>query len=65
VAHRIARLRGRRIPVRDSSAERGAAVDAVDRLVADPRRAERLLGWRARTPLGAGLEETIRWMDTR
>jgi len=42
-----------------------SAGDAVDRLVADPRRAERLLGWRARTPLGAGLEETIRWMDAR
>ena len=65
MARRIARLRGRRIPVRGRSAELVSAGDAVDRLVADPRRAERLLGWRARTPLGAGLEETIRWMDAR
>jgi len=65
VARRIARLRRRRILLRVRSAPPERARDAIDRLVADPRRAGQLLGWRARTPLGTGLRETIRWMDAR
>jgi UDP-glucose 4-epimerase len=65
VARRIVRLRGRSIVVQCRSAARVPAGVAVYRLVADPRRAHRVLGWRARTPLGAGLQETIRWMDAR
>lgn len=34
----------------------------VERLVADPRKARALLGWRAKTSLEQGLSETIRWI---
>ena len=65
MARQIARLRRRPILVKARSMPRPAARDAVDRLVADPRKAGRLLGWHAWTPLGAGLRQTMRWMDTR
>jgi nucleoside-diphosphate-sugar epimerase len=61
----IARLRERRIAVRARSTPPSAAPAEIDRLVADPRRACRLLGWRPATRLGAGLRQTICWMDTR
>ena len=64
IARLIVGLRGRRIPVR-AGPRPPAARNGTDRLVADPRRAGRLLGWRARTPLGAGLRDTMRWMDAR
>ncbi len=35
----------------------------TDVWVADPRRADAELGWRARTPLAAGLAAFARWMD--
>ena len=64
VARTIARLRRRRIVVTASS-PRPAAGGPPDRLVADPRRAARVLGWRPRTGLRTGLRRTIRWMDAR
>jgi UDP-glucose 4-epimerase len=64
IARLILRLRGHRIPVRVRPTP-PAPRNGTDRLVADPRRARRLLGWRARTPLGAGLRDTMRWMDAR
>jgi nucleoside-diphosphate-sugar epimerase len=65
VARRIVRLRRRRVQVRARSTPPLLPGRGVDRLVADPRRAGRLLGWSARVPLSAGLQETIHWMDTR
>ena len=65
IARAIVRLRERRITVTASPAAHPAARDGADRLVADPRRTCRLLGWRPRTRLATGLRRTIRWMDAR
>jgi nucleoside-diphosphate-sugar epimerase len=63
VARMVVRLRQRPIEVRAASPASSARARDVDRLVADPRRAGRLLGWRPRTALAAGLDRTMRWMD--
>jgi len=60
VVAEVERLTGRRIAV-----ERGAyAAHGSDTLhwVADTRKAERVLGWRARSDLTAGLTQTIAWL---
>lgn len=59
----ISRLLKRPMPVirQDPKRVRPAASE-VGRLIADPRRAKALLGWRAQTPLEEGLAGTIRWI---
>ncbi len=39
----------------------GAAYEDIPRRVPDVGKAQRLLGWRARTPLPDGIDRTIRW----
>lgn len=64
VARMIVGLRRRRISV-ESPSPRPSGSRPADRLVADPRRAARVLGWRTRMGLRAGLRRTMRWMDAR
>ena len=65
IARMIVRLRRRPIAVEGRAASAARRSRTGDRLVADPRRARRLLGWRSRIGLGTGLRRTIRWMDAR
>jgi GDP-L-fucose synthase len=39
--------------------------DGMARKVLDPARAREVLGWRARTPLDVGLQETVAWFRSR
>ena len=59
----IARITGVAGPVvtLDTAAGLGPAYQDIDRRVPDVAKAIRLLGWRHRTPLRAGLEQTVDW----
>jgi nucleoside-diphosphate-sugar epimerase len=65
VARAIVRLRDRPIAVTANGNGHAAPAGPRDRLVADPRRTCRLLGWRPRTRLATGLRRTMQWMDAR
>lgn len=51
-----------RVRVRQDPKRVRPAASEVGRLIADPRKAKRLLGWRGTTSLTEGLTETIRWI---
>ncbi len=59
LARTLARLAGRKNPIRLRSVK-GFAGD-VRRRIPSVAKARRLLGWRARVPLAAGLEEVVLW----
>ncbi len=62
LVERIARIIGRSPRVVRDEARLRPAGSEVDRLRADPRTAERLLGWRASVTLDEGLRRTIDWI---
>lgn len=58
----ITRLTGRTVRVEQETQRLRPEQSEVDRLLADNRLAERLLGWRPRVGLEEGLERTIAWV---
>jgi dTDP-glucose 4,6-dehydratase len=54
----IGQILGRELEVEVETERQRGSSEEVERLVADPSRAEGLLGWRAATPLRKGLEKT-------
>jgi nucleoside-diphosphate-sugar epimerase len=62
VVERVARLVERDVPIKVTS-DRLRPVDSeVERLVADPQKAEALLGWKPHVEFEEGLRRTIEWM---
>ena len=61
VASMIFRLVDRELPVQFSPDRSRPAQSEVERLLADPRKAERLMGWRSEVPLEDGLRMTLDW----
>ena len=57
----VLRLLDRELPVEHSSTRARPPDSEVERLVADPRKAERLLGWKHQVSLEDGLRRTIEW----
>lgn len=51
--------------VRTDPARVRPAASEVDRLVCDPAKAQRVLGWTARTPFRDGLAATVEWLRAR
>ena len=51
--------------VRTDPARLRPATSEVDRLVCDPSKALRALGWKARTPFREGLAATVEWLRSR
>jgi nucleoside-diphosphate-sugar epimerase len=60
----IARIVGRRLEVRQRQGAGRRGKSEIHRLVASVARAERILGWRARTSLENGLRQTVRSMTS-
>jgi NAD dependent epimerase/dehydratase len=58
----VGRLMGREIQVSVQSERVRPEKSEVERLIADNRKAERLLGWRPEVGLEQGLERTIDWL---
>ncbi|NCY21654.1 NAD-dependent epimerase/dehydratase family protein [bacterium] len=69
LAEMIARLMGARIKIRGARERVRPAASEVERLVADPGKAEKLLHWKPKTQGLAGLErgllKTIKWFRQR
>jgi nucleoside-diphosphate-sugar epimerase len=63
LARKVLILTGRMLPVRSDPARRRASEAEIHHLVADPTRAERVLGWIPVVPLEEGLRQTLRWME--
>lgn len=63
LASMIFRLVGREVPVELEESRLRPPASEVERLLADPAKAGRLLGWRAKTGLKEGLQATIEWMQ--
>jgi NAD dependent epimerase/dehydratase len=57
----VFRLLDRELPVEHSPARARPPDSEVERLIADPGKAERLLGWKHHVPLEDGLRRTIEW----
>lgn len=62
IAKLILRLLETDIPIRQKTHSELPQHAEIYRLVADARKAKAVLGWKARTSLADGLEETIAWM---
>jgi NAD dependent epimerase/dehydratase len=63
LATRILRLLDRDVPVELDEARLRPPESEVERLVADPTKAKRLLGWEPEVTLDEGLQRTIDWMS--
>jgi dTDP-glucose 4,6-dehydratase len=63
LAERIISLVGRPVRIGVDRRRVRPAASEVERLIADNRKARRLLGWRPRTGLDQGLRETIRFVE--
>jgi nucleoside-diphosphate-sugar epimerase len=59
----VLRLTGRNLVVRSDPDRRRPTEVEIHHLVADPTRAERILGWSPRVRLEEGLRQTLRWME--
>ena len=65
LAELILSLQAKQVPIRQkASGERPQGTEIYE-LVADVGRAASILGWQPRTPLAAGLRETIAWTQQR
>ena len=62
VAGRILRQLGKEVPLELDQARLRPADSEVERLVADTRKAQRLLGWQPAVELDEGLRRTIDWL---
>jgi dTDP-glucose 4,6-dehydratase len=62
VAERVLRLLGRDLPVIRDEQRLRPPDSEVERLVADTRKASRLLAWQPAVDLDDGLQRTIEWM---
>ena len=62
VAGRILRQLGKEVPLELDQARLRPADSEVERLVADTRKAQRLLGWQPAVELDEGLRRTIAWL---
>ena len=61
VANLVFRLLDRELPVEFSPDRARPKGSEVERLLADARKAERLMGWKSEVPLEDGLQRTIEW----
>jgi NAD dependent epimerase/dehydratase len=62
LAKRVLALLELELPVVSTDERLRPPDSEVERLVADPRKAERLLGWKAEVGLDEGIERTIEWI---
>lgn len=62
VVRRVLSLLGREVPVTEDSARLRPADSEVERLLADPAKAHRVLDWRSQVDLDEGLKRTIEWL---
>lgn len=62
LAKRIISMTGRDVPIRTDPQRVRPEKSEVMRLIADPGKAKRLLGWEPRTTLDEGLKRTIEWV---
>lgn len=64
LAATILKLAGKQAPVVTEKKRERPDASEVERLVADPKKALELLGWRPRHDLKSGLTKTIEWIGT-
>jgi dTDP-glucose 4,6-dehydratase len=62
LAERIIRMSGRNVKIESDPQRRRPDASEVQRLIADNRKAETLLGWRPRIDLDEGLRVTLNWV---
>ncbi len=62
VANKIIRLLGEKVRIVSENKRIRPNTSEVERLLADNRKAKRLIGWTPRTSLEDGLKETIEWV---